>query len=60
MAIMKDIIALAKKIDSAQEWDLHDCKALCEALDMGDEWDAADGETFESVTEKAVAIALEG
>ena len=58
MAITKDIIALAKKIDSAQEWDMDDCKALCEALDMGDEWDAADGETFESVIEKAVETAL--
>ncbi len=56
--ITKDIIALAKKIDSAQEWDLDDCKALCGALDMGDEWDAADGETFEAVVEKAVEIAL--
>lgn len=56
--ITKDIIALAKKIDSAQEWDMDDCKALCEALDMGDEWDAADGETFESVIEKAVETAL--
>lgn len=56
--ITKDIIALAKKIDSAQEWDMDDCKALCEALDMGDEWEAADGETFESVIEKAVETAL--
>lgn len=56
--ITKDIIALAKKIDDAQEWDMDDCKALCEALDMGDEWEAADGETFESVIEKAVEIAL--
>ena len=56
--ITKDIIALAKKIDSAQEWDMVDCMALCEALDMGDEWDAADGETFESVIEKAVETAL--
>lgn len=56
--ITKDIIALAKKIDNAQEWDLDDCKALCEALDMGDEWEAADGETFESVIEKAVEVAL--
>ena len=30
--ITKDIIALAKKIDSAQEWDIDDCKALCDAL----------------------------
>ena len=59
MTITKDIIALAKKIDNAQEWDLDDCKALCEALDMVDEWEAADGETFEAVVEKAVAIALE-
>lgn len=58
MVITKDIIALAKKIDNAQEWDMDDCKALCEALDMGDEWEAADGETFEAVVEKAVAIAL--
>ena len=58
MAITKDIIALAKKIDNAQEWDMDDCKTLCEALDMGDEWDAADSETFESVIEKAVEIAL--
>lgn len=58
MTITKDIIALAKKIDNAQEWDPDDCKALCEALDMGDEWDAADGDTFESVIEKAVEIAL--
>ena len=56
--ITKDIIALAKKIDNAQEWDMVDCKALCEALDMGDEWEAADGETFESVIEKAVETAL--
>ena len=56
--ITKDIIALAKKIDTAQEWDMGDCKALCEALDMGDEWDAADGETFEAVAEKAVETAL--
>lgn len=56
--ITKDIIALAKKIDSAQEWDMDDCKALCEALDMGDEWEAADGDTFESVIEKAVETAL--
>ena len=56
--ITKDIIALAKKIDSAQEWDMDDCKTLCEALDMGDEWDAADSETFESVIEKAVETAL--
>ena len=56
--ITKDIIALAKKIDNAQEWDMDDCKALCEALDMGDEWDAADGETFEPVIEKAVETAL--
>lgn len=56
--ITKDIIALAKKIDNAQEWDMDDCKALCEALGMGDEWDAADGETFEAVVEKAVEIAL--
>nr|DAH40448.1 MAG TPA: hypothetical protein [Caudoviricetes sp.] len=58
MTITKDIIELAKKIDDAQEWNLDDCKALCEAVDMGDEWDAADGETFESVVEKAVEIAL--
>ena len=58
MTITKDIIALAKKIDNAQEWDMDDCKTLCEALDMGDEWDAADGETFESVIEKAVETAL--
>lgn len=58
MTITKDIIALAKKIDSAQEWDMDDCKALCEALDMGDEWEAADGETFEAVVEKAVDVAL--
>ena len=58
MTITKDIIALAKKIDDAQEWDMDDCKALCEALDMGDEWEAADGETFESVVEKAVEVAL--
>ena len=58
MAITKDIIALAKKIDNAQDWDMDDCKALCEALDMGDEWEAADGETFESVIEKAVETAL--
>ena len=58
--ITKDIIALAKKIDSAQEWDMNDCKALCEALDMGDEWDAADGETFESVVDKAIDKALWG
>lgn len=56
--ITKDIIELAKKIDSAQEWDLDDCKALCEAVGMGDEWEAADGETFEAVVEKAVEIAL--
>lgn len=56
--ITKDIIALAKKIDNAQEWGMDDCKALCEALDMGDEWEAADGETFESVVEKAIDIAL--
>lgn len=56
--ITKDIIALAKKIDNAQEWDMDDCKALCEALDMGDEWEAADGDTFESVIEKAVETAL--
>ena len=56
--ITKDIIALAKKIDNAQEWDMDDCRALCEALDMGDEWDAADGETFEAVVEKAVEVAL--
>ena len=30
--ITKDIIALAKKIDNAQKWDMDDCKALCEAL----------------------------
>nr|DAQ95961.1 MAG TPA: hypothetical protein [Caudoviricetes sp.] len=59
MTITKDIIALAKKIDNAQEWDMDDCRALCEALDMGDEWEAADGETFEAVVEKAAAIALE-
>lgn len=58
MTITKEIIALAKKIDNAQEWDMDDCKALCEALDMGDEWEAADGETFEAVVEKAVEIAL--
>lgn len=58
MTITKDTIALAKKIDNAQEWDMADCKTLCEALDMGDEWEAADGETFEAVAEKAVAIAL--
>lgn len=58
MTITKDIIALAKKIDNAQEWNLDDCKALCEALDMGNEWEAADGETWESVVEKAVEIAL--
>lgn len=58
MTITKDIIALAKKIDNAQEWDMVDCLALCEALDMGDEWEAADGETFESVIEKAIQIAL--
>lgn len=58
MTITKDIIALAEKIDSAQEWDMDDCKALCEALDMGDEWEAADGETFEPVVEKAVEAAL--
>lgn len=58
--ITKDIIALAKKIDSAQEWDMVDCMALCEALDMGDEWDAADSETFESVIEKAIDKALWG
>ena len=58
MAITKDIIALAKKIDNAQDWDMDDCKALCEALDMGDEWDAADSETFESVVEKAIETAL--
>lgn len=58
MTITKDIIELAKKIDNAQEWDMDDCRALCEALDMGDEWEAADGETFEAVVEKAVAIAL--
>ena len=34
MTITKDIIALAKKIDNAQEWDMDDCKTLCEALDM--------------------------
>lgn len=56
--ITKDIIALAKKIDNAQEWDMDDCMALCEALDMGDEWEAADSETFESVIEKAVETAL--
>ena len=58
MTITKDIIALAKKIDNAQEWDMVDCLSLCEALDMGDEWEAADGETFESVIEKAVETAL--
>lgn len=58
MTITEEIIALAKKIDDAQEWNLDDCKTLCEALDMGDEWEAADGETFEAVVEKAVAIAL--
>ena len=58
MTITKDTIALAKKIDNAQEWDMDDCKTLCEALDIGDEWDAADGETFESVIEKAVETAL--
>ena len=58
MTITKDIIALAKKIDNAQEWDMDDCKALCEAMGMGDEWEAADGETFEAVVEKAVEIAL--
>ena len=58
MTITKDTIALAKKIDNAQEWDMDDCKTLCEALDMGDEWDAADSETFESVIEKAVETAL--
>lgn len=58
MTITKDIIALAKKIDNAQDWDMDDCRALCEALDMGDEWEAADGETWESVVEKAVEIAL--
>lgn len=58
MTITEEIIALAKKIDNAQEWDLDDCKTLCEALDMGDEWEAADGETFEAVVEKAVDIAL--
>jgi hypothetical protein len=26
--ITKDIIALAKKIDSAQEWEMDDCEAL--------------------------------
>lgn len=60
MAITKDIIALAKKIDDAQEWNMVDCWKLCEALDMGDEWDAADSETFEPVIEKAIDIALEG
>lgn len=58
MTITEEIMALAKKIDSAQEWNLDDCKALCEALDMGDEWEAADGETFEAVVEKALEIAL--
>ena len=58
MTITKDIIALAKKIDNAQDWDMDDCRALCEALDMGDEWEAADGETFESVVEKAIEVAL--
>nr|DAG48299.1 MAG TPA: hypothetical protein [Bacteriophage sp.] len=58
MAITKDIIALAKKIDNAPNWDMDDCAALCEALDMGNDWDAADGETWEAVAEKAVAIAL--
>lgn len=56
--IAEDVVALAKKIDNAREWDLDDCKTLCEALDMGDEWEAADGETFEAVAEKAVGIAL--
>lgn len=56
--ITEDVVALAKKIDNAREWDLDDCKTLCEALDMGDEWEAANGETFEAVAEKAVAIAL--
>ena len=60
MTITKDIIALAKKIDNAQEWDMDDCRSLCEALDMVDEWEAADGETFEAVVEKAIQIALEG
>ena len=58
MTITKDIIELAKKIDDAQEWNFDDCKALCEAVDMGDEWDTADGETFESVVEKAIKVAL--
>lgn len=56
--ITEEIIALAKKIDNAQEWDPDDCKALCEALDMSDEWEAADGETFEAVMDKALAIVL--
>lgn len=58
MAITKDIIALAKKIDDAQEWNMVDCWKLCEMLDMGDEWEAADSETFETVIEKAIDIAL--
>lgn len=58
--ITEDIIALAKKIDNAQEWDLDDCKTLCEAVDMGDEWEAADGETFEAVVEKAIEAVLGG
>lgn len=58
MTITKDIVELAKKINNAQDWDMDDCKALCEALGMGDEWEAADGETWESVVEKAVGIAL--
>lgn len=56
--ITKDIIALAKKIDDAQEWNMVDCWKLCEALDMDDEWEAADSETFETVIEKAIDIAL--
>lgn len=58
MTITKDIIALAKKIDDAQEWNMADCWKLCEMLDMGDEWEAADSETFETVIEKAIDIAL--
>jgi hypothetical protein len=51
-----EIVLLAKKIKSSQEWNADDLKKLCEYAGLSHEWEQADGENFETVAQRAADI----
>lgn len=53
---MKNANEIAETIRNAEDWDMDACKELCELAGLTAEWEAADGDTFESVVNRAAEV----